>query len=217
MLTGTVRLRWRASFIAALLLGISTGLAACGGTEGAGDSSSSAAQPPATHSATVPSPADETPESAADGWVAFTSIDDGFSAEMPAQPETETKSMDSALGELTFYFFQVTEGAAYYAVSYNDYPVDMSAEDLDPDSLLSDAMSSAGGGGEIQNVQRIDVQGHPGIEGEMAVQETTHVWYRGVQVNNRLYQLIVAAPEADKDAFAEDAARFINSFTLLKP
>jgi hypothetical protein len=51
----------------------------------------------------------------------------------------------------------------------------------------------------------------------MAVQETTHVWYRGVQVNNRLYQLIVAAPEADKDAFAEDAARFINSFTLLNP
>ena len=136
---------------------------------------------------------------------------------MPGEPEYITQSMDSALGELTVHFFQITVGTAYYAVSYNDYPVDMSAEDMDPDTLLGNALASAGGGSEPQNARRIEVQGNPGIEADMVVQETTHVWYRGVQANNRLYQLIAAAPESEKDALAGDVARFVSSFTLLNP
>jgi hypothetical protein len=68
--------------------------------------------------------------------VTFTSEADGVSVEMAGEPQTSTQSMDSALGELTFHFFQATNGAAHYVVSYNDYPADMTAADLDPDSIL---------------------------------------------------------------------------------
>jgi hypothetical protein len=200
-----------------LLLVMAVGLAACGDAGGTGDSTSPPTQPPAATSAPVDTPTTEAVLPTADGWSTFTAEADGFSVEMPGEPQYITRTMDSALGELTFHFFQITVGTAYYAVTYNDYPIDMAEEDLDPDSFLDDAITSAGGGGEAQNVRRIEVQGNPAIEGEIAAQESTHMWYRGVQVNRRLYQLIAATPEGDKDAFAGDAARFINSFTLLNP
>ena len=81
--------------------------------------------------------------------------------------------MDSALGELTFQFFQVTEGTALYMVTYNDYPIDMTEDDLDPESVLQDAIDATAQGGEAENVRRIDVQGNPAIEGEINLQEKT--------------------------------------------
>jgi hypothetical protein len=200
----------------ALLVGMAVGLSACGDTGAPGNSTSPPAQPPAAPSATIQMPESAPSEAAPGGWSTFTAEVDGFAVDMPGEPQYITRTMDSALGELTVHFFQVTDGATYYGVSYNDYPAEMTAEDLDSDSILDDSITSASGG-EARNVQRIEVQGNPGIEGEIEVQGTTHAWYRGVMVNNRLYQLIATAPEADKDAFAGKAARFINSFTLLNP
>lgn len=200
--------------------GMALGLAACGGTgasTGATDPAGAAAQAKVTATTLTQQPEPAPTETASDGWVTFTSEADGFSVDMPGQPQTSSQSMESALGELTFYFFQFTDAGsgAHYAVSYNDYPADMTAEDLDPDSVLQNALEATAQGSTVENVQRTEVQGYPAIEGEATLQESTHVWYRGILVNNRLYQLLMGAPEAGKADFADEARRFIESFALL--
>jgi hypothetical protein len=82
--------------------------------------------------------------------------------------------------------------------------------------ILQNAIQGAAQGFEVANMQAIDVQGNPGIEGEINP-PGTYVWFRGMMVENRLYQLIVSTPEARKDFYNGDARRFIESFKLLNP
>jgi hypothetical protein len=149
-----------------------------------------------------------------DGWTTFTSQADGFSVDMPGEPQASTQSTDSPLGDITFYFYQVTDGPAQYAAAYCDYPVETA--DLDADMILQNAIQAAAQGFEVANMQAIDVQGNPGIEGEINP-PGTYVWFRGMMVENRLYQLIVSTPEARKEFYNGDARRFIESFKLLNP
>ena len=201
--------------IVALVLVMSTlGLVACGDAGTPIGSSNPPAQAQKTSPATDEQ-TDEPTQVAPDGWMTFTSESDGFSVDMPGEPQTSTRSMDSALGELTFHFFQLTKGSAFYAVSYNDYPAEMTAEDLDTDNVLQSGLEATAQGSQAQNAQRIEVDGNPGVEGEATVQETNHVWYRGILVKNRFYQLVVVAPEADKGEFAGEARRFTESFKLI--
>jgi hypothetical protein len=202
---------------AIVFAGMALGLAACGGTSAPTDATNAQTQAQATETTAEQQTVDEPAEAAADGWATFTSQADGFSVDLPGEPQTSTQSMDSALGELTFHFFQFTDGesGAFYAVTYNDYPVDMAAEDLDPESVLQGGLEATAQGSEVENVQRIEVQGHPAIEGEANLQGSTHVWYRGILVNNRLYQLLMGAPATAKSESSNEARRFIESFTLL--
>ncbi|HET9495152.1 MAG TPA: hypothetical protein VFR15_13055 [Chloroflexia bacterium] len=199
---------------------IALGLVGCGGTgapAGTTGATDEAAQAQATATTLTQQPVTEPTAAAADDWITFTSEADGFSVDMPGEPQTSSQSMESALGELTFYFFQFTDSGtgAFYAVSYNDYPVDMTAEDLDPDSVLQNGLEATAQGSEVENVQRMEVQGYPAIEGEANLQESTHVWYRGILVNNRLYQLLMGAPQTRKIEYSNEARRLFESFTLL--
>ena len=183
-----------------------------------GDNAIPAASATQTQPASALAPAEPTAaptEKMLDGWQTFTSEADGFAIDTPGEPQASTRTTDSPLGEVTFHFFQLSDGDAQYGVSYNDYPV--AAGDLDAKQLLTDAINGAGGGSEVQNVQAVDVQGHPAIDGETSLQDVAHLWYRGILVRERLYQLIVTAPEDNKAAFDDDARRFIYSFELLKP
>jgi hypothetical protein len=186
------------------------GLVACGD---ASAPASPTAEAKATSTALFEQPTSEPTRGASDGWQTFTSEADGFSVDMPGEPQASQQTTDSALGEITFYFFQLTDGKVQYAVSYNDYPV--AAEDLDAEQVLSNAIQGAAQGGEVQNMQTVEVQGHTAVDGEITIQEVAHVWYRGILVDKRLYQLIVTAPEAGNAEFADEARRFIESFVLL--
>jgi hypothetical protein len=154
--------------------------------------------------------ASEPTEAMSGGWTTYRA--EGFSFDMPAEPQASTRSSDSPLGTLTFYFYQSTDGPAQYATAYTDYPVD--ATDLDAEEVLQDAIQGAAQGFEVANMRAIDLQGNAGIEGEINP-PGTYVWFRGILVKNRLYQFIVSAPEAQKDIVNADARRFIDSFTLL--
>src|SRR6266487_1741324 len=182
------------------------GLAACGDTGASANPTPEAKQTPTA----LPEPTREpTTQASSDGWTTFTSEADGFSVDMPVNPQASTRTADSPLGELTFYFFQLTDGNAQYAVAYTDYPVP--AEELNAEQVLSDAIQGGVQGAEVQNMQTVEVQGNTGIEGEINAQGVTHIWYRAILVENRLYQLIVSSPEADKDQFTNEARRFIDS------
>lgn len=187
-------------------------LAACGDTSTpANPSTSNASTPAALIEDAVAEPTQAVP--ASDGWATYSSPA-GFSVDMPGEPQETEQTTTTGLGDITVHFLQVTDGPAYYAASYNDYPADMATEDLDPDNLLQDAWQGVGQSGEVINTQPIEVLGYPGVEGEINVQDTTHIWYRGLLVEDRLYQLVVTAPEPEKVQYANAARRFIESFAL---
>ena len=188
------------------------GLVACGDT-GTPATPTTAAQ--ATATVVLEQPTTEATQATSDGWVTFTSEAEGFSVDMPGEPQETSQTNDSALGKITFHFFQLTDGGMQYAAAYNDYPVELDPADLDTEQLLKEAIEGAAQGKEVVNTRSIEVQGNPGIEGEISVSAEAHVWYRSILVKSRLYQLIVSAPEADVAEGEANARRFINSFKLL--
>lgn len=196
-------------FVAALVI---LALVACGDTPAPTSTPTQASEIP---TALVEEPTSEPTRATNDSWRTFTSEAGGFSIDMPGEPQASDQTTDSPLGQITFYFFQAVDGPAQYVVSYNDYPV--TAEELDPEQVLSDALEGGAQGNEVQNAQATEVQGYLAKEGEIAIQGTTHVWYRAILVKNRLYQLIMSAPEAGKDDSAGNAHRSIQSFKLLNP
>ena len=200
-----------------MIVGVLTmvSLAACGGSgTPAGPATGTAAPTPTTVvESAAAEPTDVPAPPPSDGWATH-SLPAGFSVDMPGEPQETQQTTTTDLGDITVYFFQVTDGPAYYAASYNDYPQEMAGEDLDSDNMLNDAWKGVGQSGEIVSTQPIEVQGHPGVEGEINVQGTSHIWYRGILVEDRLYQLIVTAPEPEKDQYANGAHRFIESFAL---
>jgi hypothetical protein len=186
------------------------GLAACGDA-GVPAVSTPTAAPTSTVAVVEPTMAPT--EDVSGGWQTFTSEEAGFAIDMPGEPQASNQSTDSPLGQITFYFYQLSVGNAHYAVSYNDYPVPVT--DLDIDELLMEGINGAAQGSEVQNVKKADVQGQPGIEGEINGQGVTHVWYKGVMVDARLYQVIFTAPEGERAVFDNSAHKFIDSFALI--
>jgi hypothetical protein len=189
---------------------VMVGLAACGDGGAPVVSTPTAA---ATSTVALAEPTAAPTEDVSGEWQTFTSEEAGFSVEMPGEPQASSQSTDSPLGQITFYFFQLSDGKAQYAVSYNDYPV--AVDDLDVEQLLTDGINGAAQGSEVQNLKRVDVQGQPGIEGEINGQGVTHVWYKGVIADVRLYQVIFTSPEGDRADFDDEAQRFMDSFVLL--
>ena len=193
-----------------ILVALIMGLTACGD---GGTPASPTPRVSAIPTAVLEEPTSEPTGAASDGWLTFTSEADGFSVDMPGEPKASNQSTESPLGEITFYFFQLADGDVQYVVSYNDYPVAL--EDLDAEQVLNDSIEGAAQGSDVENLRMVEVQGNPAIEGEINGQGVTHVWYRAILVGNRMYQLIVTAPEANKGEFTDGAWRFIDSFKLL--
>lgn len=210
------RSSWAAMLVGVLLV---LGLAACGDAA----PTATSATPTTGVSATATTSGDlgeSTPtpkatEATADGWKTFTSDEGGFSIDMPGEPTPSSQSAETALGDITFYFYQLGDGDAQYAVSYNDYPVDIDQNNTE--SVLGDAIKGAAQGNEVKNQKTIEIQGHTAVQGEMTIQETAHVWYTGVLVDRRLYQVIFYAPEDQYTDFTDEAERFAKSFVITNP
>lgn len=208
-MTGITFKRFLAALSVATL--ISAGLAGCGDAAPTATPISEAR--PTSTEAPDADPTSEPTQSSEVRWQTFTSEEGGFMVDMPSEPAESSESADSALGNITFHFLQVADGDAQYAVSYNDYPVSLD----DPEQVLKDAIEGAAQGEEVENTTSIEVQGHRGIAGEVTLQKIYHIWYRGVLVDKRLFQLILYAPEDNHADYDDEAERFARSFVLLNP
>lgn len=202
---------------AALFVGVlmSMGLAACGDSAPTATPAAPTAVSATATTATAEATAVPTEAASSSGWKTFTSADGGYSIDMPGDPTNSNQTAETALGEITFYFDQVSDGDAQYAVSYNDYPVDIAESDME--SVLGDAIKGAAQGNEVKNQKTIDIQGHTGVTGEMTIQDTAHVWYTGVLSGRRLYQVIFYAPESNYTDYADEAQKFVDSFKITNP
>jgi hypothetical protein len=194
---------------------LALGLAACGDTGAPANPTSAVGATPTPIAAEAPEPTtvSEPTGDAAGDWFTYHSTV-GFSVDMPAQPQVSQQSTPSELGDITVMIFQAADGDVQYTVGYNEYPIEMTEQDLDADNLLDEAMAGVGQSGEISNVERIQFQGYPGVKGEINIEDTTHVWYTAVMTKNHLYQMTVTAPEAAKGDYIDEAQRFMDSFQL---
>jgi hypothetical protein len=167
---------------------------------------------PATAEASAPA------QAASDGWVDFSSAEGGFQARFPAAPESQNLPTATVVGNVEQKMFSVTQGVAFYAASFADYPQTAMKEAV-PATVLDGARDGA-----VKNVQgklvkedQITLDGHPGraIHIQATAQGTSvRLDARIFLVNNRLYQMIVVRPGGGLGS-DQDVAKFLDSLKLI--
>jgi hypothetical protein len=201
------------------ILAFST-LAGCGGTDQPSGSPTATTGSTAAATATLATSAEPTAEatqggtSSTDGdWKTFTSQEGKFSVDMPGTPEEDNQTTSTELGDLTLHSFSLAGNGPEYAVIYTDYPEAVAS--ANPADILNGAITGAAQGSEVMNQTTIDVQGHPGVQGEFENSAgANYVWYKAIMANERQYQLIVATSQQAKDQYEDEAIRFLDSFKL---
>jgi len=151
------------------------------------------------------------------GWTKFNSPDGAFSVLMPSVPTQSTQPVPTDLGEFQLVLFQSkTSDNVVYGVGYIDYS-DAVTEGADPQQLLEGGLLKDVADEPSLKKESIIIQGYPGLSVERDQGGQAHIWHQGVLVKNRLYQLIVVAPIADKDVVEPDVRRFQDSFQVMNP
>ncbi|MBP7688077.1 MAG: hypothetical protein KA765_09220 [Thermoflexales bacterium] len=149
---------------------------------------------------------------------AFTSKSGGFSVMTPATLKESTQSADTAIGQIDMHTFLAEVGNRAYIVVYADYPAEI-MQQSDPEQILDGGRDGAADNlkGQILSENTLTLDNHPGREFvinataqdnlEMTVQARLYL------VKNRLYQIMLAAPQSEFKS--SDADAFLKSFKLL--
>jgi hypothetical protein len=183
---------------------------------------SSAQQSLALKSARPPSPVpiviQQGPE-----WETFNSPEGRFSILTPTKPKVEVKEVDSEVGKLTLYTYASNSRAAYFMVSYADYPIDVTGDRRE--AVLDGVRGGVIKGieGELISEKKITITSsggeaatsYPGREFYAAKtiegSETVFTW-RIYLVGRRLYQMVAATTKANSTT--PDIQKYLTSFEL---
>jgi hypothetical protein len=150
-----------------------------------------------------------------DAWIKYTSKEGRYSVMLPAQPSLDSQQATSAGGEkFTQYKATVNTGNVVYMVAHFDSPPStVFAFDTARDrmmegvkaTLLSDRSLSLGGvpGREVRLLMKIS-----GDEYLMIA--------RFYDLSGRVYLIQLITPKSDEAAVAEKAARYFDSFQVVK-
>lgn len=197
----------RIQVLAVLLAAIAAiGLVGCGGTTPA---ASPTATLPATTVITDAEP--EPTQEPSDSWKTFTSEEGRFSILVPAEPKEDSQVTQTQVGEITMNMFVVSDNGPEYTAMYSDYPESAIG---DPEEMLQGAIDGIAQNATLVSQNKTTVAGNPAVEAVFESEGVNYVWYKGIMVENRIYQLIVATSTAGKDIYADDASKFIDSFEL---
>jgi hypothetical protein len=158
----------------------------------------------------------DTPADQSSTQQTFTSQEGGFSASFPGNPSETSSSANTDIGEVSVHTFTYADSSGLnYNVAYSDYPADK--VQADSEQLLSGAVSGIGKTDNLVSQQSTTQQGHPAVTAEFDAAGTSHLFYKGVIVKNRLYQIIVATPATNAETYKSDAQNFLDSFELISP
>lgn len=146
----------------------------------------------------------------------YISPDKAFSIRFPAEPEVNSESVPTDIGDIQMYTVMYEESInKAYMVAYSDYPADL-IDASDPMDLLYGAQSgglSSLGITEPDEQEEITFDGYPGLFFE-ASHDGVDVVYKVLLVKNRLYQVAVLTT-GDAVITDSDLTEFIDSFNLL--
>lgn len=150
----------------------------------------------------------------------FTSSAGKFRVDMPGKPTEQVKDVPAPppIGNLKLYAYQANEwNGISYSVMYSDYPAGM----VRPEAVqpVLDGVASGfirGANFQEKETKKLDIYGHPGREVSFSTKSTGGAPGQGrarmFLVGDRLYQIVVAGPEAKvTDSVVSD---FFKSFTL---
>jgi len=140
-----------------------------------------------------------------------------FSIETPAPFEETQQSVETPVGAVEIHTFTAETEDTAYVVAYSDYPPEI-VNQTDPQVLLDSSRDGAVSnlGGTVVSEEVIDLEGNPGrslvINTEANQDQAATINSRIYLVDNRLYQILVVAP--DNSADAEVSQSFLDSFDL---
>lgn len=151
-------------------------------------------------------------------WKTFTSTQDGFSIDLPKEPEHVQQTIDIPKSDLKIdyntYLSEPSDNVVY-VVSVWNYPkeIDMSK----PEVNLQDGfggMLSALPGSEVVSMRMTEVDGHKALE---FLVKNDDIYFQGklILVHNTLYQ--VFSVYKDSIDMSADYLHFIDSFDLISP
>ena len=150
-------------------------------------------------------------------WVTYSSPDGRFNLQLPKQPTTEVKDVETAVGKLTMYTFTASSSTVTYMASYADYPTVPAADRQQPvlDGVRDGVAAKLEA--KIFEETKISLVGNPGREFRMTKttqdgQELIYHW-RTYLVGRRLYQ--VAAAYYKRDSQPRELPKYFGSFELL--
>lgn len=155
-------------------------------------------------------------ESTAVTTEAFSSEAGQFSIETPAPFEETQQSVETPVGPIEIRTYTAETEETAYVVAYSDYPPEM-VNETDPQMLLNSSRDGAvtNLGGTLVSEEEIELDGYPGrslvISANTQNQAAT-INSRIYLVDNRLYQILVVAPEGGEDAAVSE--QFLSSFDL---
>ncbi len=152
----------------------------------------------------------------ADDWVTYRSPDGAFTAEFPAAPTKETKTIETDIGKIpyTTVMAELYDGQVAFGVAYNVYPEEI--RQANPQSVLDGARDGATESlkGKLVGETRLTIDGYPGREFTIVKEKGDEKMFfhaRIFLIDRRLYQLqVVRVGEHPVDI--ADVVRFMAQF-----
>ncbi|HKZ79207.1 MAG TPA: hypothetical protein VJ124_12970 [Pyrinomonadaceae bacterium] len=151
-------------------------------------------------------------------WQKFDSPEGKFNVLLPSQPEVEVKDIESAIGKLTLYAYSSKNDTSYFQVSYADYSLAPTDEQIE--SVLDGIRRGVMDGlkAELISEKKVFLHSYPGRE--FVAQKTDEgvdiiFNWKIILVGRRVYQVAVASSPKDSDS--PDVQMFLASFDLNTP
>ena len=161
-----------------------------------------------------PSEAPRTTISKTDSPQTFTSVEGGFTIELPAKP-TEQRTEPVGDGKLKFHVFHWTTSSGEYTVDYID--TTRALEDPKISKAILDDARDEGvkkENGKLSGERDLNLDGHVGREFRIAVSDGIFI-DRVYLVKQRFYSLTAFIPTA-KSAEEAAAIKILDSFKLIE-
>jgi hypothetical protein len=155
-------------------------------------------------------------------WSSFSSSEGKFRVLLPKPPTQSTQSSASPMGEaIVMHTFMTEVPSGAYSVSYAEFPTNLGVFDMFPEmrSKLENMIASkfVDEGAKVLSQRKVQLSGYSGteIQYEMSQPQPSRSVIRTYFVDTRAYFLGVTVPSSAKQASAETANKFFDSFQLL--
>ena len=153
-----------------------------------------------------------------DSWEEFVLEQGNFSILFPATPRERIQMLPGSDIGNEIYTYQVQDGQATFAVTYNDFGEAEAQPDTQLDRIRDELLDSLAA--SLIAEESIAMIGHPGRHVEFSFNDPNMVGggvgvVRLFVVDERLYQVSVIGPSAELTR--GEIEQFLTSFTMLEP
>lgn len=149
-------------------------------------------------------------------WLTFKSPEGRFSINMPGHPEGSSKEVNSEVGKLMLYTFEIGTDSGHFGAAYADYPIAPRDAANAAEVLVAVQNGSVKGiNGKILSEKVISFKEYPGREFKASGEMNNFKFVYSARifiVGQRLYQMVVVTSVGNEDR--PDVSKFLTSFDI---